>query len=109
MLSEAANMQEIISRIKKCRLGKENELDLSHLKMKELPAGVKDLKNLATLNLSYNELTSLPDWIGVFSSLKSLNLRGNQLLSRQALPDSMRNLHKLIYLDLGVNFLSEVP
>ena len=50
-------------------------LDLSHLKMTELPAEIKRFKTLGSLNLSYNELDSLPDWIGSLKKLQYLDLR----------------------------------
>ena len=39
-------------------------LDLSGKKLKELPDGVRQLKNLNALDLGHNKLRTLPEWLG---------------------------------------------
>lgn len=52
-------------------------LDLSDNAMTGLPAEVGQLKDLRTLDLSNNQLTGLPMELGALTSLETLDLRGN--------------------------------
>ena len=82
------------------------KLDFSNLKLTELPAEIKEYKDITGLNLSRNNLESLPDWIGSFTKLQSLDLRHCGLRS---LPESMKKLKNLKELYLGENYLSKLP
>ena len=50
------------------------ELDLSGMKLTELPESIGQLTQLQTLNLFRNQLTTLPDSLGQLTQLTKLNL-----------------------------------
>lgn len=65
------------------------------------------LKNLQTLKLADNNLTlSKNAFRGLENSLKNLNLKGT---NQKSLPECIRNLKNLAFLDLAQNILSELP
>lgn len=65
------------------------------------------LKNLQTLKLADNNLTlSRHSFRGLENSLKNLNLKGT---NQKSLPESIRSLKNLAFLDLAQNVLSELP
>jgi Leucine-rich repeat (LRR) protein len=79
-------------------------LDLSHNALTgSLPAEVRHLQNLVTLDLSYNQFTGVPAEIGQLKNLESLNLSNNQLTG---LPYELGNLSHLKLLDLRGNHYS---
>ena len=87
------------NRIKKIRLSKNN--------LTELPAEIRQLKNLEELMLSFNQLAELPDVFDKLKKLEVIYLRENEL-SKNAL----RNICKspnLKWLDLSFNKLMELP
>ena len=53
-------------------------LDASNNQMTGVPAEIGQLKNLQTLDLSNNRLTGLPYELGNLKNLKTLNISGNQ-------------------------------
>ena len=59
------------------QLQKLKTLNLSNNHFAGIPAEVGQLKNLEELNLSGNQITGLPYELGNLSNLKVLNLRGN--------------------------------
>lgn len=62
------------------------QVDLSRNHLKEVPLGLKKLKNLRVLNLSHNELSRVPDALfdGLYL-LKSLDLSNNKLVTFQVI------------------------
>lgn len=54
-------------------------LDLSHNQFTGLPAEIGQLKNLETLDISYNNITGLPLEIGNLRKLKTFNISGNNV------------------------------
>ena len=55
-------------------------LDLSHNRIKKLPAGLAELTQLRSLQLSFNRITRVEDdFFGLFPLLKHLDLRNNRL------------------------------
>jgi Leucine-rich repeat (LRR) protein len=66
-------------------------LDLSGNKFTGVPAEIGQLKNLEVLNLANNFLTGLPNELGNLSSLKILKLSGNHY-SEQDLTSIKKNL-----------------
>lgn len=83
-------------------------LDLSRNRISKLPDdGFITLKNLQTLKLADNNLTlSKNSFRGLENSLKNLNLKGT---NQKSLPECIRSLKNLAFLDLAQNILSELP
>ncbi|MET0647375.1 MAG: COR domain-containing protein [Pyrinomonadaceae bacterium] len=81
-------------------------LDLSGLKLTELPESIARLKQLRKLNLAHNNLTELPESIGRLTQLESLDLSDNALKS---LPDSLLSLRSLEALFLHGNADLSLP
>lgn len=80
-------------------------LDLSDNKLTgALPAEIRHLQNLETLDASYNRMTGVPAEIGQLSKLRVLNLSHNQLTG---LPYELGNLQQLEVLDISGNNYSE--
>ncbi|MEH2320821.1 leucine-rich repeat protein [Nostoc sp.] len=98
--------REAEQRIKKVRREGAIELDLSDMKLSEIPEAIASLTQLLTLNLSDNQLTQLPEAIASLTQLQRLNLDSNQLTE---LPEAMASLTQLQRLDLGNNQLTELP
>ncbi len=74
--------------------------------MTQLPAEIKELKNLTTLSLSWNQLTQLPAEIKELKNLTKLDLSWNQLTQLPAEVIELKNLTKL---DLSGNPLTSPP
>ncbi|XP_060857640.1 leucine-rich repeat and fibronectin type III domain-containing protein 1-like protein [Metopolophium dirhodum] len=83
-------------------------LDLSRNRISRVPDDVfASLKNLQTIKLADNNLTlSKNAFRGLENSLKNLNLKGT---NQKYLPECIRNLKNLAFLDLAQNILSELP
>lgn len=81
-------------------------LDLSELRLTEIPESMMQLLQLEALDLSDNQLTTLPEWLGHIVNLKDLNVAHNHLT---ILPDSIRNFEYLETLDLANNYLTTLP
>lgn len=83
-------------------------LDLSRNKITKVPDNAfANLNNLATLKLSDNNLTiSSNAFYGLEKSLKNLNLKGTR---QKTVPESVRGLRTLAFLDLAQNGLRELP
>jgi Leucine-rich repeat (LRR) protein len=81
-------------------------LDLSHLRLNELPPKLFELISLTHLELNGNELLNIPKELGQLNALTHLDLSGNQLL---AIPKEIGQLSSLIYLDLHNNQLLAIP
>ncbi|HLO16335.1 MAG TPA: COR domain-containing protein [Anaerolineales bacterium] len=91
-----------LSEIEKAAITGVRELNLSMLKLAQLPAEIGQLVNLASLNLSDNELETLPAEVGQLVNLTSLNLSNNAL---QRLPAAIGQLVNLTSLNLSNNQL----
>nr|CAD7453532.1 unnamed protein product [Timema tahoe] len=83
-------------------------LDLSRNKILRVPdEAFVTLKNLSTLKLSDNNLTlSSGAFRGLEGSLKNLNLKGTR---QKRMPEAVRGLKTLAFLDLAQNGLRELP
>ncbi|MDX8431441.1 MAG: NEL-type E3 ubiquitin ligase domain-containing protein [Candidatus Algichlamydia australiensis] len=114
---EGEKRGEAIKRVKRCIRENSRYLDLSNLKLTELPPNlerltwitdlelkenrlcsippeIQQLKRLKTFDLSYNELEGLPDWFYELP-LKTLKLSHNSNFdsNRLILPPSLQDLH----------------
>lgn len=81
-------------------------LELSGLRLTEMPQWVRGLVNLTELRLHGCHLAELPAWLGELASLTMLDASGNQLAT---VPDSMGNLASLRHLDLSGNRIAVLP
>ncbi len=81
-------------------------LDLGKNRLTTVPADIANLKKLKTLGLNHNKLTQLPPAIGKLSALRHLSLQYNQL---KTLPDQFCELKSLNVLWLLDNKLSQLP
>ena len=96
----------IARRIERALHGKNTELFLSGLQLRDLPPEIVQLTSLTSLGLSDNQLSELPPEIGRLTSLTSLELSDNQL---SELPPEIGQLMSLTTLGLSGNKLSELP
>jgi Leucine-rich repeat (LRR) protein len=60
--------------IEQCKL-----LDLQNLQSRFLPAGVRNLKALESLNLSHSKISTLPKWLGELTQLRKIIIRRTPL------------------------------
>ena len=85
-------------------------LDLSSMKLTELPKSLGQLTQLQELDINDNRLTALPESLGRLIKLQELSVYGNQLTGT---PESLENLLKLRELWLGLtpsgNPLNQLP
>ncbi|UYV63565.1 hypothetical protein LAZ67_2004689, partial [Cordylochernes scorpioides] len=81
-------------------------LSLRENKIRELPATIGNLTELATIDASNNHLQHLPPEIGNCTQLTTLDVHYNELLD---IPDSIGNLTNLSRLGLRYNQLTSIP
>lgn len=83
-------------------------LDLSKNRIANIPdRAFQGLEKLATLKLSDNNVTlSVNAFKGMENSLKNLNLKGTK---QKRVPESVRGLKMLTFLDLSQNGIRELP
>ena len=81
-------------------------LDLTGLRLRELPDSFSSLSNLTTLNLSTNEFKEFPRVLLGLRELKVLVLNGNQLID---IPEEVAKMPQLNRLDILENPIKEVP
>lgn len=85
-----------------------NLLDLSKNRIAAIPDNAFiGLSKLSTLKLSDNNVTlSAGAFRGLENSLKNLNLKGTR---QKRIPDAIRGMHSLAFLDLSQNGIRELP
>jgi len=93
-------------RIERARQEGARILDLSDMKLRELPKSIAFLTKLQGLNLNNNQLTELPEAIASLSQLRQLYLYNNKLTE---LPEAIASLTQLQRLYLYNNQLTELP
>ncbi|KPU73955.1 uncharacterized protein Dana_GF15849, isoform C [Drosophila ananassae] len=89
-------------------LGKLNLLDLSKNQLSQIPDDAfTGLTKLSTLKLNDNNVTlAAGAFRGLEQSLKNLNLKGTK---QRRVPESIRGLKSLAFLDLSQNGIKELP
>ncbi|XZO02459.1 MAG: COR domain-containing protein [Microcoleus sp.] len=93
-------------RIERARQERSRTLDLSDMKLRELPEAIASLTHLRLLNLFNNQLTELPEAIASLTHLQRLFVSNNQLTE---LPEAIASLTHLRVLYLDNNQLTELP
>jgi internalin A len=82
------------------------QVSLANRGLASVPAWLRNVPTITSLNLRANRLKMLPDWLGNLTALTSLDLGENLLV---ALPESLGNLTALTSLDLRSNKLTALP
>jgi hypothetical protein len=98
--------KEALRRIDDTRKQGKTELELTHLKLEQLPEEMFALENLEIVTLHNNRLETLPKRLWSLTRLKRIFLDFNRLF---ALPDEVATLPDLQVLGLNGNRLSELP
>lgn len=62
-----------------------NAVSLSHNLFREVPQGIRNLRNLHTLIISHNSIEALPQWLEEFKTLHLLDIVNNKIASLQNL------------------------
>ncbi|CAB1457207.1 unnamed protein product [Pleuronectes platessa] len=88
-----------------CHLVALETLNLYHNCIRTIPDGIITLQSLTSLNLSRNQLGSLPACLCGLP-LRVLNASNNKLVS---LPETIRQLHNLMELDISCNEITALP
>ncbi|XP_035459546.1 leucine-rich repeat and calponin homology domain-containing protein 1 isoform X3 [Scophthalmus maximus] len=88
-----------------CHLVALETLSLYHNCIRTIPDGIISLQSLTSLNLSRNQLCALPSCLCGLP-LRVLNASNNKLVS---LPESIRQLHCLMELDISCNEITALP
>ncbi len=85
-------------------------IDISNNRLTQFPKVICNIDSLVHLNISYNELTRIPDCIGKLKNLEIIHLSNNKLkeINENLLLLSIDN-GSLRSLDVGYNFLTEIP
>ncbi|MEG4631394.1 COR domain-containing protein [Microcoleus sp. AR_TQ3_B6] len=103
---ETEGDREAQQRIEKARRDRARTLDLSDMKLTEVPEAIASLTELQLLDLSNNQLRKLPEAIASLTQLQLLYLYNNQLTK---LPEAMASLTQLQQLYLSNNQLRKLP
>lgn len=81
-------------------------IDLSKLKLTELPDELKNFKNLEALKLTKNRLTDFPEFVAEFKYLKILYINKNRFTE---FPKTLFQLQELETLLVGKNLIQSIP
>lgn len=98
------NIRELIDNINEFHLLE--SLSIEDMLLGEVPAGIKNLKELRSLTLNRVGISEIPDWIGELRHLQRLSLSENELSN---LPDSLSRMSELESISLWDNRFSEMP
>ncbi|NER35832.1 MAG: hypothetical protein F6J93_17900 [Oscillatoria sp. SIO1A7] len=93
-------------RIEQARQEGATELDLSKMRLTEVPEQIASLTQLQRLDLSENRLTEVSPALAELSQLQQLNLSDNEL---EEVPEEIASLAQLQELDLSINELTQLP
>ena len=98
--------QKAIKRIEEAKKNNSTELDLSDLKLTEIPESITDLKNLNKLDFHNNLIKDIPEYIIKLKTLKELYVYENRLTE---IPEYVVELKKIRKLSFGNNKLCVIP
>jgi len=84
--------KELIETIEKAARERAKTLDLSEMRITELPDEIGELVNLNEFRLGHNQLSTLPEQIGQLANLRILDLLTNRF---RRLPEQIRYLTNL--------------
>ncbi|CAH1800049.1 unnamed protein product [Owenia fusiformis] len=83
-------------------------VNCSRMGISKLPAGIP--RNTTTLIINMNSFSEIPNnMFSAFPELQQLDISSNQITSGGLYPGSFAGLPKLSNLDLGYNYLDQVP
>jgi Leucine-rich repeat (LRR) protein len=99
------SIDKVLKLVEEARVEGSVKLDLSRMRLTQLPLEIEQLRRLQSLNLWGNHLTTLPWEIGRLRSLQILELGGN---SFSTLPSCIAQLDNLLNLNLVDNLFSEI-
>jgi len=103
---QSTGWQEALRRIEEARRNKAYSLDLSGLRLKDVPDSLAQLTHLTELDLSGNQITAVPNSLAQLPNLTTLQLYVNQII---AIPDSLAQLTNLKTLYLNNNQITAIP
>ncbi len=106
MAEEKTGYKEALRRIEEARKTGAVHLELTRLKLDEVPSEIGKLTALTALDLENNQITTLPNEIGKLTALTYLDLSGNQITT---LPNEITKLTALTYLHLDRNQITTLP
>ncbi len=98
--------REAERRIEKARREGATTIDLSKMKLTEVPEEIASLTCLTELDLSHNQLRSIPEEIANLTQLTGIILANNELIS---IPQGIASLPYLTWLQLDNNRLACIP
>lgn len=99
------HINEARKRIRENKLKESCSLDLSYLRLKEIPTEIADLTHLEVLNLNHNNLDEIPNNILNLSNLQVLSLNNNNI---KDIPDNIGTLSNLVSLEIQENRITRV-
>ena len=96
----------LLDRLEECDRGGQFELDLSQLKLELWPTETMVVPNIATLKAYGNLWNTVPN-LDTFRGLESIDLSRCKITNLDE--SNLTGLHKLKFLDLSRNELTEIP
>ncbi len=81
-------------------------LNISNTNLTKIPPEIGDLKSITVLGLYYNKITSLPSEIGNLEEIRTMSVDHNELT---ALPPEIGSLKKLYFFQFQHNKISSIP
>lgn len=105
-MNNTKNIEIAIERITIAKQQKNNYLNLSGLRLIDIPEDISDMDYLIELDLSYNFLISLPKMVAKMRDLKIINLKNNHLTSIELIYGVY---YSHIEINISNNFLYELP
>lgn len=98
--------KKVLERVKEAKEYNSTSLDLSNLKLTEIPRVILKLPNLKKLTFADNKIREIPDWFSELINLEQLSFANNEIVE---IPKSMSKLKKLEVLYLDNNKIKSVP